>query len=57
MKMPAPKGVITVFGDQQEAQNIEKGHSPGQTNVHQLNSAEEKKNLTMRPNETKKRLR
>jgi hypothetical protein len=24
MKIPAPKGVITVFGDQQEARNIEK---------------------------------
>jgi hypothetical protein len=24
MKMPAPKGVITVFGNQQEARNIEK---------------------------------
>jgi hypothetical protein len=43
MKMPAPKGVITVFGDQQEAPNIEKGHTPGQSNVHQLNSANEKK--------------
>jgi hypothetical protein len=43
MKIPTPKGVITVFGDQQEAQNIEKGHTPGQTNVYQLNSSEEKK--------------
>jgi hypothetical protein len=43
MKIPAPKGVITVFGDQQEARNIEKGHTPGQTNVHQLNSTKEKK--------------
>jgi hypothetical protein len=43
MKIPAPKGVITVFGDQQEARNIEKGHTPGQTNVHQLNSAEKKR--------------
>jgi hypothetical protein len=32
-----------VFGDQQEARNIEKGHTPGQTNVHQLNSTEEKR--------------
>jgi hypothetical protein len=37
------KGVITVFGDQQEARNIEKGHTPGQTNVYQLNSPEEKR--------------
>jgi hypothetical protein len=43
MKIPAPKGVITIFGDQQEAGNIEKGHTPGQTNVYQLNSSEEKK--------------
>jgi hypothetical protein len=41
MKIPAPKGVITMFGDQQEARNIEKGHTPGQTNVYQLNSPEE----------------
>jgi hypothetical protein len=41
MKIPAPKGVITVFGDQQEARNIEKGHTPGQTNVYQLNPHEE----------------
>jgi hypothetical protein len=41
MKIPAPKGVITVFGDQQEARNIEKVHTPGQTNVYQLNSLEE----------------
>jgi hypothetical protein len=34
MKIPAPKGVITVFGDQQEARNIEKGHTPGQVNVY-----------------------
>jgi hypothetical protein len=40
MKIPTPKGVITVFGDQQEAQNIEKVHTPGQTNVYQLKSSE-----------------
>jgi hypothetical protein len=43
MKMPAPKGVITVFGNQQEARNIENGHTPGQTNVYQLKIADEKK--------------
>jgi hypothetical protein len=36
MKIPVPKGVITVFGDQQEARNIENGHTPGQVNVYQL---------------------
>jgi hypothetical protein len=43
MKIPAPKGVITVFSNQQEARNIEKSHTPGQTNLYQLNSFEEKK--------------
>jgi hypothetical protein len=43
MKMPAPKGVITVFSNQQEARNIEKSHTPGQTNVYQLKRADEKK--------------
>jgi hypothetical protein len=43
MNMPAPKGVITVFGNQQEARNTEKGHTPGQTNVYQLKTTDEKK--------------
>jgi hypothetical protein len=34
MKIPAPKGVITVFGDQQEARNIEKCHTLGQVNLY-----------------------
>jgi hypothetical protein len=34
MKIPAPKGVSTMFGDQQEARNIEKGHTPRKTNVY-----------------------
>jgi hypothetical protein len=32
-----------VFGNQQEARNIEKGHTPGQANVYQLKIAEERK--------------
>jgi hypothetical protein len=43
MKIPAPKGVITMFGDQQEARNIEKGHTPSQANVYRLKTAEERK--------------
>jgi hypothetical protein len=43
MKIPAPKGVITVFSDQQEDRNIEEGHTPGQANVYQLKTAEERK--------------
>ena len=33
MKMPAPTGVITVRGDQQLAQDIEWGYTPGQKNA------------------------
>jgi hypothetical protein len=43
MKIPAPKWVITVFGDQKEARNIEKGRTPGQVNVYQLKTTEERK--------------
>jgi hypothetical protein len=42
MKVPALKGVITVYGDQKEARDIEKGHTLGKSNVHHLNSTEEK---------------
>jgi hypothetical protein len=43
MKIPAPKGVITVIGDQQEARNLEKGHTPGKVSVYQLKTTEERK--------------
>jgi hypothetical protein len=56
MKIPAPKGVITVFGDQQEARNIEKGHTPGQTNVYQLKSFEERKEPYEEPKRDKEKI-
>jgi hypothetical protein len=36
------QGGYTLFGDQQEARNIEKGHTPVQANVYQLKKAEER---------------
>jgi hypothetical protein len=36
LKVPATFGVITVFGSQQEARNIEKGFAPGHKNMHLL---------------------
>jgi hypothetical protein len=36
LKVPATFGVITIFGSQQEAINIEKGFPPGHKNVHFL---------------------
>jgi hypothetical protein len=56
MKIPAPKGVITMFGDQQEAQNIEKGHTPGQTNVCQLKSTEERNEPYMEAKRNKEKI-
>jgi hypothetical protein len=51
------KGVITVFGDQQEARNIEKGHTPGQTNVYQLNSPEEKREPYIEAKQDKEKIK
>jgi hypothetical protein len=56
MKIPVPKGVITVFGDQQEARNIEKGHTPGQTNVYYLKSSEEKREPYVEAKRDKKKI-
>jgi hypothetical protein len=36
LKIPSTFGVITIFDSQQEAQNIEKGFTPGHKNVHFL---------------------
>jgi hypothetical protein len=36
MKIPGPQGVITVYGNQQTARNIERDFIPGQQNVHCL---------------------
>jgi hypothetical protein len=57
MKMPAPKGVITVFGNQQEARNIEKGHTPGQTNVYQLKAADERTETYEEPKRGKEKMK
>jgi hypothetical protein len=56
MKMPTPKGVITVFGNQQEARNIEKDHTPSQTNVYQLKAADEKKETYEEPKRDKEKI-
>lgn len=41
MKIPRPQGVITIYGDQQAAPNIERDFIPGQHNVHCLTSKSE----------------
>ncbi|XP_072150059.1 uncharacterized protein [Setaria viridis] len=41
MKIPAPKGVITIYGDQQIARNVEKGATPSQKNVYHLTTPSE----------------
>jgi hypothetical protein len=42
MKIPTPHGIITIFGDQNEARRIERGNTPGLQNVHHLADDQEK---------------
>jgi hypothetical protein len=41
MKIPGPQGVITVYGNQQTARNIERDFDPGQRNMHCLTAQRE----------------
>jgi hypothetical protein len=41
MKIPGPQGVITVYGNQQTARNIERDFVPGQRNAHCLTTQRE----------------
>ena len=41
MKIPGPLGVISVYGNQQAAHNIEQDFVPGQRNVHCLTTQRE----------------
>jgi hypothetical protein len=53
MKIPDPQGVITVYGDQQAARNIERDFVPGQRDVHFL-TVERKDNNSPHPVKNKK---
>jgi hypothetical protein len=46
MKIPGPQGVITVYGNQQTARNIERDFVPGQRNVHCLTTQREVSEVT-----------
>jgi hypothetical protein len=47
-----------VYGDQKEARDIEKGHTPGQSNMHHMNSPLKKRKTRMpKPKESKRKLR
>jgi hypothetical protein len=46
MKIPGPQGVITVYGNQQTACNIERDFVPGQRNMHCLTTQREVPNVT-----------
>jgi hypothetical protein len=53
MKIPGPQGMITVYGNQQTARNIERDFVPGQRNVHCLTTQREVSEAT-RPAADKK---
>jgi transcriptional/translational regulatory protein YebC/TACO1 len=46
MKIPGPQGVITVYGNQQTARNIERDFVPGQWNIHCLTTQREVSEVT-----------
>jgi hypothetical protein len=39
LKIPAIQGIISLYGNQQDARNIEQGFAPGHINVHCLQDA------------------
>jgi hypothetical protein len=49
MKIPGPQGVISVYGNQQTACNIERDFVPGQRNVHCLTMQREAPEATPQP--------
>jgi hypothetical protein len=53
MKIQGPQGIITVYGNQQAARNIERDFIPGQRNIHCL-TAECEDNNSPRPTKHKK---
>ena len=53
MKIVGPHGVITIYGDQQAARNIERDFVPGQCNVHCL-KIEREDSDSHRPTKTKR---
>jgi hypothetical protein len=46
MKIPGPQGVITFYGNQQTARNIERDFVPGQRNIHCLTTQHEVSEVT-----------
>jgi hypothetical protein len=56
MKMPSEKGIITVFGDQKLAQEIERGVTPGQKNIHCVDSSQAKSKPPPEPKRDKEKV-
>ncbi|MBS2634188.1 hypothetical protein KFY46_26040, partial [Salmonella enterica subsp. enterica serovar 1,4,[5],12:i:-] len=55
MKLPASNGVITVFGNQQVARDIEQGITPGEKNVNLLQAETKQTNNEVQTESIKKR--
>jgi hypothetical protein len=49
IKIPATLGVITIWGHQNDGHNLERGHTPGQRNVHALDEAVECNEVEKQP--------
>jgi hypothetical protein len=49
VKIPATRGVITIWGHQNDGCNLERGRTPGQRNVHALDEAVKGKEVGKQP--------
>jgi hypothetical protein len=49
MKILATLGVITIWGHQNDGHNLERGHTPGQRNVHALDEAVKSNEVEKQP--------
>jgi hypothetical protein len=56
VKIPATQGVITIWGHQNDDCNLERGHTPGQRNVHALDEAMKGKEVEKQPKANREKI-
>jgi hypothetical protein len=56
VKIPATLGVITIWGHQNDGRNLERGHTPGQRNVHALDEAVKNNEVEKQPKVDKEKV-
>jgi hypothetical protein len=56
VKILATQGVITIWGHQNDDRNLERGHTPGQRNVHTLDEAIKGKEVEKQPKANREKI-